>query len=253
MSEVKEKSVAEALAPAYEDAPLYEALAKAGAAIAPVVKDARNPLYKSSYATLGAVMEACRKPLADNGLLLIQTPGYAPGPNGAGQMKLTTRIVHLASGRELKFEMALPIEKQTAQGVGSAITYARRYALTSVLGMVMEDDDGNAASAPAPRAREDQAYREEYPPRADHADAAARKPQPRGQALLGDFQAILAGDFRNDRNAFAEALSNWAGRQVTGSRDLSFEEVQKFVQYWKHHNSRSAVEPRSGAGVWGRR
>ncbi len=127
-------------------AALAAALSKAQATIEGAVKGKVNPAFKSKYADLSSVWDACRAQLTDNGLSVVQFPGEVVD----GRMTLTTQLTH-SSGEWMRATMAVPITKADAQGAGSAITYARRYALAAVVGVSPEDDDGNAASRPAPR------------------------------------------------------------------------------------------------------
>ena len=105
----------------------------------PACKDATNPFTKSRYATLNSVMESCRKALLDNGIWLCQYPVPIDVPNSIGLM---TKLTHVESGEWQASLTIVPLPKADPQGMGSAITYARRYALTAMLGMVTEDDDG---------------------------------------------------------------------------------------------------------------
>jgi hypothetical protein len=114
-------------------------------------KDSANPFFKSKYADLESVWDACRDLLAANGLSVMQFPGEFID----GTMLMTTILAH-SSGEWIGQEMSLPVGKPDRDGVvkvdaqaaGSAITYMRRYALAAVLGIVQADDDGNAASNP---------------------------------------------------------------------------------------------------------
>ncbi len=109
--------------------------------ITPAPKDKINPHFKSRYADLASIMEACREALKRNGLGVIQSPGFVEG-----RIRVTTRIVH-KSGQWVESDLDLKTRNDTAQDAGSAITYARRYALASMLGVVSEeDDDGNLAN-----------------------------------------------------------------------------------------------------------
>ena len=108
-------------------------------------KDSKNPFFKSNYADLESVWDACRDLLSANGLAVTQFPGEY----FEGTMSLTTIITH-SSGEWMGQVMSLPVTKPDAQGAGSAITYMRRYALAAVVGVVQADDDGNAASSPKP-------------------------------------------------------------------------------------------------------
>jgi hypothetical protein len=123
---------------------LATALAKAQSTIQPASKNATNPHFKSKYADLGAIWDACRKPLADNGLSIVQMPT----DSGDGRVALITMLLH-TSGEYINSTCSTRLQQDSAQGVGSALTYLRRYALAAMVGIVAdEDDDGNAASQP---------------------------------------------------------------------------------------------------------
>lgn len=120
---------------------LATALAKAQASVKAALKDHSNPFFKSKYADLSSVWEACRKALSENGLSVSQLPS-----TGEGQaVGLETMLLH-SSGQWLSEKMTAPVAKWDAQGIGSAITYLRRYALAAMVGVVAdEDDDGEKA------------------------------------------------------------------------------------------------------------
>lgn len=120
---------------------LSSALSKAQGEIEGAVKDKQNPAFRSRYADLGAVWDAIRAPLAKHGLSVVQMPHSADPTSFC----LVTRLMH-SSGEWLEGDYPLNPTKHDPQGYGSAITYARRYALMAVLGVAPEDDDGNAAS-----------------------------------------------------------------------------------------------------------
>jgi len=125
------------------------ALAKAQGQMKPAHKDAINPHFKSRYADLAANVEAAREPLAVNGIAVMQEAKTALIDGKPFGISVATMLLH-ASGQWVKFEpITVPLSKIDAHGVGSATTYARRYALGAALGLVAEDDDGNAASVSA--------------------------------------------------------------------------------------------------------
>lgn len=127
-------------------ADLATALAKAQAEIRPAAKDAVNPHFKSKYADLAAVWEVVRGPITKNGLSIVQIPSAE-----AAKVTVTTMLLH-TSGQWIRSRLTMIAAQNTPQGIGSCITYARRYALSAVLGVAAEiDDDGNAASAAQPR------------------------------------------------------------------------------------------------------
>jgi len=105
-------------------------------------KDKTNPFYHSKYADLTAVWDSCRKELSSHGLAVFQTT--LPGDNG--YIKIVTTLAH-SSGQWVRGILNMRPEKNTPQGIGSAITYARRYALSAIVGIASEgeDDDGEAA------------------------------------------------------------------------------------------------------------
>jgi|HubBroStandDraft_3_1064219.scaffolds.fasta_scaffold00795_13 hypothetical protein len=119
---------------------LVSALAKAQGEITPAIKDSKNPFFKSSYADLTSVWSCCKDPLSRNGLAVIQTMDVKDG-----QQILITTLAH-ASGQWMRSCMPILNEKGNVQGMGAAITYSRRYALSAIIGITCdEDDDGNAA------------------------------------------------------------------------------------------------------------
>ena len=115
--------------------------------LTPATKDATNPYTRSRYATLNAVMDACKAALLDNGIWLTQITV----PSEPGTIALLTKLTHAETGQYQAALTILPLQKPDCQGAGSAITYARRYALTAMLGMVTEDDDDGEGAKLPPR------------------------------------------------------------------------------------------------------
>ncbi len=106
--------------------------------------DSKNPHFKSKYASLAEVIDTVRPVLAKHGLAVIQLPAFR---ENIGHV-LCTRIVH-ESGEWIEDEMRLNPVKDDPQGLGSNLTYARRYSLPGVCLIASEDDDdANAASHP---------------------------------------------------------------------------------------------------------
>ena len=126
---------------------LAKALLAVQQELAPANKDATNPFTRSRYATLNSVMEACREALLRHGIWLTQLPVPAPPELGPGHIGLLTKLTHAESGQWQGSLTVVPLPKADPQGMGSAITYARRYALTAMLGMITEDDDGESSRA----------------------------------------------------------------------------------------------------------
>jgi hypothetical protein len=136
---------------------LISALSKAQAAIQPAKKDSKNPYFNSDYASLSSVWEACRGPLSQNNLAVVQTTKETK----KGTV-LVTALAH-SSGQWIQGEMLLRTAKvlkdktvdetgqYTSQGVGSALSYARRYLLAAMVGVSQEDDDGEGTAGRNPK------------------------------------------------------------------------------------------------------
>jgi hypothetical protein len=119
---------------------LASALCLAQAEMGGAVKDSNNPFFKSSYADLTSVIKVMKEPFARHGLSFVQLPVTSEGGRGVG---VATMLMH-NSGQWIQSEYLLPLDKVTAQGAGSAITYARRYALQAMAGIPAVDDDGES-------------------------------------------------------------------------------------------------------------
>lgn len=128
---------------------IFAALAKAQGLLRHAAKDAKNPHFKSDYATLASICDAIREPLAANGLAVTQL--LSDGAEG-DRCYVETVLCH-ASGQWIGERFSVPVSKSDAQGFGSAVTYVRRYALAAITGIAPADDDGNAAVHAAPAAK----------------------------------------------------------------------------------------------------
>jgi hypothetical protein len=123
---------------------VFAALVKAQAEMPTAPKDGNNPHFKSKYATLQSIAETAKPILQKHGLAICQT--FETACDG---VSIITSLVH-ESGEYITGSLFLKPTKNDPQGYGSAITYGRRYAMAAILGIVAdEDDDANAASAPA--------------------------------------------------------------------------------------------------------
>ena len=121
---------------------LVASLAKAQGVMKPAIFNRVNPHFKSRYADFASCMDACRGPLSENGLAAIQ---YCETIEG--KLNLVTMLAHV-SGQWMKSEFPLISSKMDSQGIGSAMTYAKRYSLCGMVGIVADedgDDDGEAS------------------------------------------------------------------------------------------------------------
>ena len=119
---------------------LAAALSKAQSEMKGAEKKSVNPFFNSGYADLHTVIESSFPSLTKYGLSVIQGNDSKPG-----EFFVTTMLLH-ESGQWIKSRLKMPVEKVTAQSIGSTITYGRRYGLSAITGIGQYDDDGNAAS-----------------------------------------------------------------------------------------------------------
>lgn len=117
---------------------LVGALVKAQKEITPAIKESVNPFHNSKYADLSSIWNACRDALNSHGLAIVQAQ-YAGD--------LITTLLH-TSGQWMRGYTPIISKADNAQSLGSALTYARRYGLAAMVGVITEDDDGNAAIQP---------------------------------------------------------------------------------------------------------
>lgn len=120
---------------------IASAFIKAKKAFSPALKEKTNPAFRSTYADLGACLEAVNDALLDNGIAV-----YQETHDDATGVTVETVLLH-ESGESLRSgKFHVPAAKQDPQGYGSALTYARRYSLMTACGIAPEDDDANAAT-----------------------------------------------------------------------------------------------------------
>jgi hypothetical protein len=127
---------------------LAKALAAAQAEIENATKGSINPHFRSKYADLAEVLNTTRPILSKHGLSIVQMPGFEDG-----KVSVETVLMH-ESGQWLSNTLLGPCVKMDPQGVGSAITYYRRYSLAAFAGIAQEDDDANLASQPNPNSEQ---------------------------------------------------------------------------------------------------
>ncbi len=157
-------------------------------------RDKTNPHFKSTYVTLDAVIQATRALLAENNIVVVQSPGTSDMG-----LAVTTRLLHSKSGQWIEDTLTMPLGgNPTAQSVGSAITYARRYSLQSMLNLGAEDDDGHAASTSS---RQQPQKRGKEPVK--QADAQSSRPESK------TIEALVCGVYVNDDPKLAK--EGWHG------------------------------------------
>jgi hypothetical protein len=122
---------------------ISSALVKAQKEFGPALKSSSNPHFRSKYADLSACVEAVIDGLNNNGIFLMQSSHLCEDG-----VTVETVFIHESGEQISAGKLHVPASKQDAQGYGSALTYARRYALMAACGIAPEDDDGNAATRP---------------------------------------------------------------------------------------------------------
>lgn len=184
---------------------IAKALVAAQATFKPAVRDATNPHFGSKFVSLTGVIDAVSASLRDAGIAFVQATDVTDN----GGTVLVTTLIH-ESGEWLSGRYPVRAVKQDPQSEGSALTYARRYALMSLVGIAPEDDDGAAGSAP------------------DH-DAEAREHEREG--LRREIQAAAVGrglsswaDIQSDYQAWAE------GRTIAAASNA---DLAKYRDYLK--------------------
>lgn len=193
-------------------AKLSEALSKAQGDFDHAKKDVKNDFFKSNYADLASVIGAAKKPLAANGLAVIQITNF----DGTGKMILMTTLSH-SSGEWISSVYPINPVKQDPQGIGSALTYARRYSFSAITGIASDDDDGNAASgnSPIPQAT---AKEVRETSRARNARWSEIKKSLQEAATLDDMQTIWAGNYTHIQ-AFGAELTDELTREKDKRKD----------------------------------
>lgn len=219
---------------------LAAALAAAQAEMKPASKNATNPFLKNKYADLQSCFEACNSVLPKHKLAISQIVI----PADAGHISVATMLMH-ESGEWISSVCTLPCpvpvsnngkpSVNAAQAAGSAITYARRYGLTAIVGLATDDDDGNAAGQPV----QPQAQRPAPKPQPKPAPAPAPQPAPTqaeshaaeldGDRLKALFARLKELDCIKKEDCLAK-LSEVLGREVTSRKALSVEDFHKFMQ-----------------------
>ncbi|TVQ99289.1 MAG: hypothetical protein EA399_07810 [Desulfovibrionales bacterium] len=192
---------------------LAAALAQAQAEMQAARKYSINPHLKSKYADLSSLWEAIRGPLSKHGLSVAQVFDTHHSDN---EVLVRTILLH-KSGQTLTSALRLPVPKRDPQGVGSAVTYARRYGLAAMVGATADvDDDGHAAMPKTGK-----------PPTWPATPPAQQQPPPATDAQLKAIHTV-AGQKGVDAKATAGKV---VGREIASGRELTMAEASKVIEY----------------------
>lgn len=200
---------------------IAKSLAQFQAEVKNPVNTANNPFFKSKYAPLDEVLNTVRPILSKHGLSVLQFP------SGDGQNIVVTTVVMHESGEWIESDpLTLRADKATAQGAGSAITYARRYSLSAVLGISSEDDDdGNYATQQTKQAGKAQNKTQQYPTNRQAKQGFNTATENQIKAIYTIFKAIKI----EDDAKIKEEVGNIVKRRISSMKDLTKKEASKVI------------------------
>lgn len=222
------------------------ALAKAQGEITGALKESKNPFYKSSYADLASCWDACRSSLAANELAVVQTTQrgepvkieWEVEDSQTGEVKkygidsheivIVTTLLH-SSGEWISSPLPLVPRDITPQGIGTAISYGRRYGLTAMVGIAQIDDDGNAQSG------RNNAYAQSHSPK---GELGKNINQDQAREVATAMRGILEADYDEHLRALKvldkhEIINRDPDLYVAASNEMSAKERSAWKQYVK--------------------
>lgn len=202
---------------------LAAALAAAQGELEPATKNAQNPMLRNKYADLASCYEACRKVLPQKGLAVSQICM----PCDKGMVRVKTVLMH-TSGQWISSECTLEAVGNKgvngAQAAGSAITYARRYGLSAIVGLVADEDDDGCNAGPNQKERVQQTRQQ----------AKANNPDPLTDKQQKAICAHLTRLYGNDRDACLNELSNFFGCSITSTNALTKAQASDYLDAINH-------------------
>ena len=190
---------------------LAKAIALSQLEVENAIKDTKNEFFKSSYADLAAVLNVIRPVFSKHNIAIVQLPSFA-----APIASVETMLIH-ESGEFISNICSSPVGKQDAQGIGSAITYLRRYSLAAMCGIAQEDDDGNGAADKS---------KQPPPKQPTNKPSPQTKPAPEVKKLSSEEREMGVKDMKAapDEAALKEALLGWhrAAKDVGDKDSVAF-------------------------------
>jgi hypothetical protein len=195
-------------------------------------KTSENPFFKSKYADLAVVLNCVRPVFAKYGLSIVQIPSFTDG-----KVTVQTIIMH-KSGQKIEGSLALPVAKQDAQGVGSAITYARRYAIAAMAGIAQEDDDAQEAVKPVKKDIKPEPAKVTKP-KAEPVESESVSTKssiaplitPAELSRLFAMLATIASNHKLDVGEFTVKQYLYNAFNVASCKDIPSERVNKYFAY----------------------
>jgi len=179
---------------------LTKALAIFHAKVGKIKKDAKNPFFKSNYASLSNILDEIDDPLLESGLVITQFPD---------EDGLVSMLIHAESGEFISSNYRMPVAKQNdPQALGSSITYARRYAITSILSLNVEDDDGNKGAQPAKKQEQPQAPEKPWLDKGEGLDKAMAYLRTGGNIATIEAKYRLSAEIRKNLQTVLDTIQN---------------------------------------------
>lgn len=214
---------------------LAKALAAVQGELTPAPKNAKNPGLGNKYADLQSCISTLQAVLPKNGLAFTQTIL----PAGENMVSVATMLMH-TSGQWVRGICTLPTVGNrgvnAAQAAGSAITYARRYGLSAIVGLVADDDDdGNAA---APSRKQEQAVQ-----RAVREEARVNNPEHPDKKQLAAMFAALRSIGVTEKEACMTEVQAIIGRSIQSSLELTHAEYQRVMRELENAKTGGVDEP----------
>lgn len=204
---------------------LAGALAKAQGEFTFAAKSSTAPVFDKggrggtrTYADLASVLDAVRAPLSKNGLSVVQLPMQSDKDG----IVLRTTLLH-ESGEWMASELYLPADRMGGvHGMGSALTYARRYALAAMVGIAQDDDDGEESVRHSKKAEADRVQQTRRHAEADNPN----RPTPE---QLKALMAVLSKRHGDNREAYQQDLSSFFGREIKTSKELTKTDIIEYI------------------------
>ena len=174
---------------------------------------------RRKYADLQSVIDAVKPELTAHGLAVVQAT--MPNPGG---ISLRTTLMH-SSGEWIAGQIDLPIDRMGGiQGMGSALTYARRYALSAMVGIASDEDDDGEASMQAAKQYEKKQIQQV------RQQAVANNPDPATDAQIKAIMACLQSRGLRTREDYLAELGRFLGRPIASSKELTRTEASDFLE-----------------------
>lgn len=200
---------------------LTKAFAKTQQEMKQPLKDAQNPFFKSTYVPLENVTESITETATKNGLAFSQEPSFDDG-----MVAVTTLVMH-SSGEWIEYApLKMKPVKNDPQAFGSAITYAKRYALSAIFGITSDkDDDGNEATQPQKPQRQQQATKQAQVKQYISAEKAKQ--------YEDDVQALIHATGKNDRSIMGALLNHVGATMIKNITADKANEAEAFIAKMK--------------------